>query len=54
MNIRKYIMDNIDDDIVARKLLIEIQLMQDRVTEREWALEDQLLRERVESLEWAQ
>ena len=50
MNIRKYIMDNIDDDIVARKLLIELQLMQDRVTEREWALEDQLLRERVENL----
>jgi len=43
-------MDNIDDDIVARKLLIELQLMQDKVTEREWALEDQLLRERVESL----
>jgi len=51
VNIRKYIMDNIDDDIVARKLLIELQLMQDKVTEREWALEDQLLRERVESLE---
>ena len=46
-NLRKYIMNNVDDEVVARKLLIELQLMQDKVTEREWALENQLLEERA-------
>ena len=39
---RKFIMDNIEDEHVARTLLTEHQLMQDRVTEREDKLQDRL------------
>lgn len=41
--LRKMIMDNVDDEVAARKLLVEMKLLQDRVTEREWDLENRLM-----------
>jgi len=46
-NLRRTIIEEIEDDRVARHPLLQLKLMQDKVTEREWALEDQLLRERT-------
>jgi len=46
-NLRRTIIEEIEDDKVARHLLLQLKLMQDRVAEREWVLEDQLLSERT-------
>ena len=40
---RKFIMDNIEDEHVARTLLTEYELMQSRVTDREDKLQDRLV-----------
>lgn len=41
---RKYVLENIDDDVVARVVLNYVGLQSDRVTEREWVLEERLLK----------
>ncbi len=46
--IRKMVMDEVDDDVVARKLIAKIKLSEELVSEREWNLEDQLLKIKTE------
>lgn len=45
--LRKLILDNVDDDRAARAILTEIQLIESRVSDREDALQAQLLEERT-------
>ena len=41
---RKYVLENIEDDAVARVILSYTGLQSDRVSEREWLLEERLLK----------
>lgn len=45
--LRKLILDNVEDDRAAREIILEIQLIESRVSDRESALENQLLKERT-------
>jgi hypothetical protein len=41
--LRKLILEHVEDDRAAREIITEIQLIESRVSDREAALEDQLL-----------